>query len=247
MSRRSLKGRRALVTGAGIRIGRTIAETLAAHGVHLALHHRSSDQETRAVAAGIRKRGQEAETFAADFGIPGQAESLVTRVEAEFGPLDIVVLSAAIYPRQAVQEITRASYDEVSQVNLASPFFLARDAGLRMKARGHGNIVTLLDWSIDRPDPEYLPYQIAKAGLREATYGLARALAPEVRVNGVSPGAVLLPEGTSEERRGNIIRKTPLQKIGSPEDVAEAVVYLLEGGDFVTGVVLKVDGGRSLR
>ena len=115
-----------------------------------------------------------------------------------------------------------------------------------MKRQGSGLIVNMLDWSIDRPYPDYLPYGIAKAGLCAATRGLARALAPEVRVNGIAPGTVLLPDGMEEARAEAIRKAIPLGRTGEPADIAEAVVYLL-GAEYATGTILTIDGGRSLR
>ena len=242
-----LKGKRALVTGAAVRLGRAIAEGLAARGAELCLHYNSHRREADQLANEIRDRGGHACTIQADLADPDMAEALALEAEEALGPIDLLVLSASTYPRESLESISADRFESTLRSNLISPFLLARRLGLKMKERGSGRIVTILDWSIDRPDPGYLPYQIAKAGLREATYGLARALSPEVNVNGVSPGAVLLPEGTSEDRRRRIRDVTPLGRIGRPEDVVAAVLFLLESGDFVTGSILKVDGGRSLR
>jgi NAD(P)-dependent dehydrogenase (short-subunit alcohol dehydrogenase family) len=162
------------------------------------------------------------------------------------GPLDILVLSASEYPERDPATIGLEDLEHTLRTNLTTPFLIAHQIGYRMQARGKGRIVTLLDWSIGRPDPKYLSYHISKAGLREATLGLARALAPAVQVNGIAPGAVLLPEGTPEERARRIRAKVPLQRLGSAEDIATACLYLLEAADFVTGSVLTVDGGRSV-
>lgn len=243
----NLAGKRALITGAGIRLGRALAEGLAGRGMELALHYHRHGREAENLAKKIRARGGRAQTFGADLSLPAEAERLAAEVEAGESPIEVLVLSAALYPRESVAEITGDSMERTLRTNLVSPFLLARRLGLGMKHRGEGAILTLLDWSVDRPDPMYLPYQISKAGLREATYGLALALAPEVRVNGIAPGAVLLPEGTSDAKRTRVQGATPLDRLGTPSDVVGAALYLLGSAEFLTGVVLKVDGGRSLR
>jgi pteridine reductase len=136
--------------------------------------------------------------------------------------------------------------DRALAINLRSPFLLAVRLGRAMKEAGEGVIINVLDWSVDRPYADYLPYGIAKAGLAAATRGLARGLAPEVRVNGVAPGAVLLPEGIDHKEADTIRRAIPLQRIGQPSDVAEAVVYLALA-EYVSGTILTIDGGRSVR
>jgi pteridine reductase len=237
---------RALVTGGALRVGRSIVLALARHGYDVAVHYRASEQPARELANEVRAIGRNSQVFHSDLSLAGGVETLTTEVAADFGPIDLLVLSASNYAKEPFLDITPEGFAETLQVNLLAPFFLAQKFGAQMMARGHGQIVTLLDWSLDRPDPNYLAYQVSKAGLREATLGLARALAPVVRVNGVAPGAVLLPEETSDERREAVRQKTLVGHLGTPEDVARAVIYLIEAEHFVTGSILRVDGGRSL-
>jgi pteridine reductase len=238
----------ALVTGAGIRLGRAVTEMLARHGYRVALHYHRHREQAEGVAARINQDGAaagRAACFAADLSDPSAMEPLVEDVEREMGPLDALVLSAAIYPRDPLEGLRPDAFEETLRVNLVSPFLLARTVGLRLKARGHGTITALLDWSVDRPYVDRIPYTIAKAGLRAGVLGLARALAPEVRVNGVALGAILLPEGTPPELAERIRTAAPLQRIGTPDDAANAVRYLVQS-DFVTGTILTVDGGRTV-
>ena len=244
----------ALVTGAGIRLGRAVSELLAQHGFRVALHYHHHREQAEALAALLHSRGGgtplrghggRAACFAADLSDPHAMDPLVDTVEREMGPLEVLVLSAAIYPRDPLEGVNPDRVEETLRVNLVSPFLLAHAVGLRMKARGRGSITALLDWSMDRPYADRIPYSIAKAGLRAGMLGLARALAPEVRVNGVALGAVLLPEGTSSELQERIRTAAPLQRIGTPMDAADAVLYLVQA-EFVTGTILTVDGGRSV-
>jgi NAD(P)-dependent dehydrogenase (short-subunit alcohol dehydrogenase family) len=236
------------VTGAGIRLGRAVSELLAHHGFRVALHYHRHRDQAEALAALLNRHGagaKRAACFAADLSDPHAMEPLVDTVEQEMGPLEVLVLSAAIYPRDPLSGVEADRFEETLRVNLISPFLLARTAGLRMKERGRGSITALLDWSVDRPYADRIPYSIAKAGLRSGVLGLARALAPEVRVNGIALGAVLLPEGISSELHERIRTAAPLQRIGTPMDAADAVRYLVQA-EFVTGTILTVDGGRSV-
>jgi len=244
------EGDLALVTGAGVRLGRALAEGLAGAGLRLALHYHQHAAEAEELAGSIRRArplaaGTPAECFPSDLGDPAASASLVEAVESRLGPISVLVLSAAIYPREPLETITPAALEATLRINLVSPFLLASTLGPRMKARGGGNILALLDWSMDRPYADRLPYTMAKAGLRAGILGLARALAPEVRVNGLAPGAVLLPPGLDPEAAERIRQAAPLREIGTPAQVVEAALYLLRA-EFVTGTILTVDGGRSI-
>ncbi len=238
----------ALVTGAGIRLGRAVSEMLAGDGYRVALHYHRHRAEAEALAARLCAESGDtgrAACFAADLSDPRAMEPLAEAVEREMGPLETLVLSAAIYPRDPLEDVVPDRFEETLRVNLVSPFLLARSVGMRMKTRGQSTITALLDWSVDRPYVDRIPYTIAKAGLRAGVLGLARALAPEVRVNGVALGAVLLPEGTPEALAERIRVAAPLRRIGAPTDAAEAVRYLTRAA-FVTGTILTVDGGRTV-
>ena len=245
-----LTGKTALVTGAGIRLGRALASGLAGRGMRLALHYHRHGEEAEHLAESIRSSrpastAPQAACFAADLEDPTSAARLMETAETVMGEIEVLVLSAALYPREPLEEIVPASLERTLRINLTTPFLLAREAGMRMKARGTGHIIAILDWSLDRPYIDRIPYTMAKAGLRAGVLGLARALAPEVRVNAVSPGAVLLADGVADELRERIAAASLLRRIGAPRDVVDAALYLLDS-EFVTGTILTVDGGRTV-
>lgn len=237
-----LEGARAMVTGAAVRVGREIALELARAGAHVLLHHRASAGEAEATAAEIRALGADCTLLRGDLGDPAD----LLRLGEEAADADVLVNSASIFPRTPLADLTIEAFDEILAVNLRAPFFLARTVGLEMKRRGRGAIVNIADWAARRPYTGYLPYCVSKAGLVAATEGLARSLAPEVRVNTVAPGPVMLPEDMTEETRRAVLRGTPLAREGTPGDVARAVRFLVEGSDFITGAFLTVDGGRLI-
>ncbi|HEX5138401.1 MAG TPA: SDR family oxidoreductase [Planctomycetota bacterium] len=237
-----LGGRTALVTGGARRIGRAICLALAKEGVRVAIHCRSSEAEARDLA----ERCPGSVVLRADLADAAERARLVPAAVDRLGGLDFLVNNASIYEKAPLAEIDEPLWEHALAVNLTAPFFLARDAGLHMRAKGSGAIVNVTDWATDRPYPDRLPYFAAKAGLEAATRGLARALAPEVRVNAVAPGPILLPEGAPGDLARAVLRVTPLGRLGGPEAVAKAVLFLLVH-DFVTGETVRVDGGRSLK
>jgi len=238
----NLKGRTALVTGGARRIGRALCLALGARGVRVAIHcHRS-----RRDADGVARECPGSVVLEADLARRGAPARLLDEAYERLGNLDILVNNAAAYEMVQLGEVDEAAWDRALAVNLTAPFFLAQGAGLRMRDAAGGAIVNLTDWAVHRPYPRYLPYYAAKAGLASITAGLARALAPEVRVNAVAPGPILLPEGADPDARAAIERATPLQRLGGTEAIVSSVLFLL-GNEFVTGETLTVDGGRSLR
>ncbi|MHC4470542.1 MAG: SDR family NAD(P)-dependent oxidoreductase [Planctomycetota bacterium] len=237
-----LHGAKALVTGAALRVGREIALELARAGADLYVHYRSSEGPAEETALEIRALGRGATLVRGDLG---RAED-VERVAGCAIDADLLVNSASVFPRTPLAEVTVEQWDRIFDVNLRGPFFLARTIGLAMKERGRGVVVNIADWAGYRPYRGYLPYCMSKAGIIAMTHGLAKLLAPEVRVNAVAPGPVMLPDDMTEEERDVVIRGTPLGREGSPTDVAKAIRFLAEGSDFITGAVLTVDGGRLI-
>lgn len=237
-------GRVALVTGAGRRVGRAIAEELAAHGWRVAVHFHASASGAADTVAAIRATGGMAEAFGADLRDPSACEGLVPRVVAWAGRLDALVTSAAGMVRTPIGATAAATFDEIVALNLRAPFLLAQAAAAVLP--DGGSIVQIADHLSEEPTPGFEVHGVAKAGVVALTRHLAAALAPRVRVNAVSPGVVLLPDGASPALEGRLAREASLGRIGTPADVAGAVRYLLDA-PFVTGEVLRVDGGRLRR
>lgn len=241
-----LAGRVALVTGAGQRLGRAIAEVLAARGMRLAIHYNSSDAGARELQREIVARGGEADCFAADLTDAAAARALPVTVAERFGALDVLVNSAAVMRHLSFEETTVAQWDEVLDLNLRSVFFCTQGAAPALRA-AHGRVINLADLGGLEPWPGYAAHSVSKAGVVMLTKVLARALAPDVTVNAIAPGTVLVPDSYTAAERDRLARATPLQRLGTPDDATGAILYLLERGDFVTGETLVVDGGRLLR
>lgn len=236
----NLQGKTALVTGAGRRIGRHIALALARHGVRVAIHYRRSRRDAAGALDEARRAGADAECVRADLRDPKQIRRMLADVNKMFGRIDILINNASLYEPDA------DNIDRIVETNIRAPYLLMRAVAPAMKRRGEGNIVNLVDWTGLRPDPRFILYSASRAALISMTQSFALAYAPEVRVNAVAPGAILPPEGGGLAAMKGTIRRTPLLRKGSPDDVARAVLYLLEQGDYITGNTLFVDGGRFL-
>jgi len=241
-----LAGRVALVTGAGRRLGRAFASALAGRGMTLALHYNASKAGAESLRGEIEARGGRAECFPADLGDADAARKLAGRVADELGRLDVLVNSAAVMHHVSMEDTTPELYDEVLDLNLRSVFFVSQGAAPFLRKAG-GKIVNLADLGGLEPWPGYAAHSVSKAGVVMLTRILARSLAPEVTVNAIAPGAVLVPDEYSEAERSRLAETTPLKRLGKPDDAVQALLYLLEHADFVTGDVLVVDGGRVLR
>jgi pteridine reductase len=241
-----LRDRVALVTGAGRRLGRAFAQGLAGRGMTVAIHHHASSRGAEELRRDIVSGGGRAACFAADLSDAQAAADLPRRVVAELGRLDVLVNSAAVMHRLSFEETTPAQWDAILDLNLRAAFFCAQGAAPALRA-ARGKIVNIADLAGLEPWPGFAAHSVSKAGIVMLTKVLARALAPEVTVNAIAPGAVLVPEEYDEAERERLARAAPLRRLGSPDDAVAAVLYLLEGGDFVTGEVIAVDGGRLLR
>jgi pteridine reductase len=241
-----LRGRVALVTGAGRRLGRAIAAALAARGSRVALHHHASSQDAAGLREEIRAVGGNAECFAADLRDAEAARALPARVLEHFGRLDVLVNSAAVMHRLTLEETTPQQWDDILNLNVRAVFFCTQGAASALR-EARGAVINLADVAGLEPWPGFAAHSVSKAGIVMLTKVMALSLAPDVRVNAIAPGPVLIPEAYDQPARDALARSTPLRRLGSPGDVTSAVIYLLEHGDYITGTVLTVDGGRTIR
>lgn len=244
-----LRDKVCLVTGAARRVGRVIALELARRGARVVVHYHTSRAEALEVAAECTRLsgGREALALACDQADTEAIEQLVAEAETVCGRIDVLVNSASVFPAMPFLEMTREQWDTVFAVNLRGPAWFCRAVARGMVARGAGAIVNVADAMADHPTPRFVPYGATKAALVSLTQGLAQELAPAVRVNAVGPGTVLLPESASDDLRARAARCSALGRVGMPEDVAAACVFLIEGSDYITGAFLAVDGGRIVQ
>lgn len=240
-----LQGKVGLVTGAGVRVGRAIALGLAGAGADVAIHCRSSRSEAEALAAEVRGSGRRMVVVAADLARPEECRRTVRDSIAALGGVDLLVHSASNFHRASLEETDEDLWDSAMDVNARAGFLLAREAASTLRER-RGRIVLISDFLAESPARHYLAHSVSKAAVEGLVRALAVELAPEVAVNGVAPGTVLPPEGTSAEEIERLARRVPARRIGSPEDVAATVVFLCAGPSFLTGQVIRVDGGRSI-
>ncbi len=241
----SLDGKTALVTGAGVRVGRAIALVLGRAGADVAVHYRGSSAEAEEVAAEIRAAGRRATPLRADLGHPEDCRRLVRAAVSALGGLDVLVHSAANFHRAPLADTDESVWDDALNVNARSGLLLAREAAATLRER-RGRIVLVSDALATSPVRGYVAHAASKAAVEGLVRALAIELAPEVSVNGVAPGTVLVPATTPDDVAARWASEIPLRRLGAPEDVADAVLYLSSGSGFVTGQIVHVDGGTSL-
>jgi pteridine reductase len=236
---------RAVVTGGAARVGRSIALALGAAGYDVTVHYHRSESEAMATVRKLRNGGRSAEAVRADLMEPAEIRELFQSPAAAGTDLEILVNNAALFRREPPASVSVDSWDEAFALNARAPFLCAQAAYAQLRRRA-GVVINVADISAFEGWPAYVPYAASKAALVSLTRGLARAWAPEVRVNAVCPGAVMLPAAHSSDERRVAEARSALGRLGKPEDVAEAVVFLAEAR-FITGEVLCVDGGTRLR
>jgi pteridine reductase len=242
-----LAGKSVLITGAARRVGAVVARALHAEGANLVIHYRSSAAPAEQLCGDLNAiRPDSAVAAQADLGQIDALPALAMRAVETFGRLDILVNNASSFYPTPLGKITEAHWDDLMAANLKAPLFLAQAAAPELR-RNRGLIVNMVDIHAVRPLRQHTVYCVAKAGLAMLTRSLARELGPEVRVNGIAPGPILWPEGaTNEAKRLQIIERTALKRMGTPEDIARTVLYFSKDAPYVTGQILAVDGGRSI-
>ena len=243
----SLAGKVALVTGAARRIGAAISRRLHEHGANVAIHYRESADEANALCDELNAaRPESAIPLRADLSDTVALPDLVRSVTEWHGPLDILINNASSFYPTPPGQISEADWDNLMGTNLKAPLFLAQAALVPLQA-SRGVIVNIVDIHAQRPLRNHAVYGAAKAGLAMLTRSLAKDLAPDIRVNGVSPGAILWPETElSDEAKNSILGQIPLGRPGEPDDIAGCVLYLVRDASYVTGQIIAVDGGRSI-
>lgn len=237
-----IDGANVLVTGSAVRVGRAIALRLADEGANVAVHYRTSKKEAHATADNVRERGGAATTVRSDLSTVEGARTAVDGAADGLGGIDVLVNSASIFNETPVEDVTEEDWNANMNVNLRAPFF----ASQRATERGAEKVVNIAGVAAQRPFPSFVPYSVSKAGVVSLTKGLAKALAPEVTVNAVSPGTVLSPPDRPDEEERRIADDTPVGRIGEPSDVADTVAFVVRSSEFLNGAVISVDGGRSL-
>ncbi|MCH8830112.1 MAG: SDR family oxidoreductase [Planctomycetes bacterium] len=241
-----LRGQTAIVTGGAVRLGRAISLALADAGCCVVLHYGSSADAAVKTLSEIHDRGVKAVSAQADLQNPAAAaESIFNVAVAEFGGADILINNAAIFEEGDLLNTTAEQWDRHFRVNLQSAFVLSQEFVRRHETGKPGQIVNIADWRATRPVPGHLAYTLSKVGLVALTKILAQELAPGIRVNAVAPGAVLPPPDADENTFDQIARRNPLQRMGNPDEVTAAILYLLRA-DFLTGEVIHVTGGEQL-
>jgi NAD(P)-dependent dehydrogenase (short-subunit alcohol dehydrogenase family) len=246
MNSRPLQGQVALVTGAGRRIGRVIALTLARAGANVVVNYHQSRHEALATTREIKKLGVEALAIRADVSRPAEVRAMFRRVEEHFHRLDILVNNAAIFFRAPWDRLREKDWDRILGINLKGTFFCAQAAARIMRRQRHGRIINISSLGGLEAWPGYTNYCASKAGAIMVTRCLARALAPHILVNSIAPGTIRFPGEKQSAWSEDVLRSTPLRRAGRPEDVAEMVRFLATSAEFITGQVFPVDGGKSI-
>jgi len=234
-----------LVTGGAKRLGRAIVLDLARHGWNVALHYNSSEKEARATGADAQAQGVKVALLKADLGRESETAGLVERASSELGPLSALINSASVFENDDWYSVSRESWDHHMETNLRAPFVLSQAFARQIPRDGNGAIVNVIDQRVLKPTPQFLSYSLSKSGLRWLTTTLAQALAPRVRVNAVGPGPTIINARQSAADFARQREATVLGRGAEPQDVCDAVRYLLEAG-AVTGQMIAVDGGQHL-
>jgi pteridine reductase len=235
-----------MVTGGARRVGRAIVERLADEGFSVAFTYHRSEAEARAFENDLNARGKTALAIAADLtNLPAAVEGIEREFRGKFSRLDVLVNNASLFQSADLSSTDLPLMRRLAAVHVEAPLLLCQQFGPDLRRSG-GHIVNMIDLLAERPWPIYLAYCASKAALANLTLGLARELAPQVTVNGIAPGVVDWPDNFPEAEREKYLKRVPLARPGSPRDVAETVLFLCTGGSYITGQILRLDGGRSI-
>ena len=241
------KGKVALITG-GARIGKTVAERLASRGCSILVTYRGSRAAAEETVLNAERQGVAAAAVQADLTVEGDILALLQEAERRFGRLDILINMASLYKKVPVEQLDLAAWQANIAANLQNAYLLSLRAAPLMRRQGGGRIINFSDWIAVSGRPrykQYLPYYVSKSGMLGLTEGLALELAPDILVNAIAPGPILPPPDLTEEEDREVKKATPLRRWGGAEEIAKAVLFLIET-DFITGESIRVDGGRHL-
>jgi len=246
LSQMESKQRVALVTGGSRRVGRAIVERLADAGFSVAFTYRSSDAEARALESDLAAHGTSARAIQCDLAnLPAAIDEIERQFRTAFPRLDVLINNASLYEPGDLAATDLTLVRRLMTVNVEAPLLLCQRFATDLR-NSNGHIVNMIDLLAERPWPSYLAYCASKAALANVTLSLARELAPQVTVNGIAPGVVDWPHGFPEVEKEKYLKRVPLGRAGSPRDVAEAVMYLCTGGNYLTGQIIRLDGGKSI-
>ncbi len=240
-----IKNKTAVITGGAIRLGRAICIDLAKAGANIFCQYFSSDEAATSLVNEIKSMGGKIKTFKIDLTGEGAIAKTTEEAQNTFGQIDILVNNSALFYPTPVGKVTEKDWNTFHELNLKAAFFLSQEAGMLMKKQGSGRIISIGDISFESPWPDFLPYTLTKAGINTMTKGLAKALAPQVLVNCVNPGPVLLPADYNYEQTEKALGRTLLKREGTPDDIAKTVRFLIES-EYITGASIPVDGGRHI-
>lgn len=237
-----LKDKVVLISGGAIRVGRAISIELINAGAIVFCHYNRSENQ----ALELKKEYPSVNLLKGDLQQFNTTSYLVSEVIRQVGKIDVLINNAAIFKKTPIGSVSEEDWDTLFAINLKPHFFLSQEASQHMLMNQSGKIINIADTSGLRPWPSFIPYSLTKSGMISLTKGLAKALAPHIQVNCINPGPVLMPDTYDDDQIAQAIDKTLLKRAGKTEDVSSAVKFLLEDGDYITGMILSVDGGRSI-
>ena len=235
----------ALVTGGAKRVGRAIVERLAAAGFDVAFTYRGSDREANQLVASLKKKRRCALAISVDLTLAESASQVAQQFSSTFNRLDLLVNSASLYEPSSLSKTNPEQLSRLWMIHVATPMMLCQHLAPLLR-KNHGHVVNMVDLLAEKPWPEYLAYCTSKAGLVNLTLGLARELAPQVTVNGIAPGVVGWPKNYPRAEQEKYLKRVPLGRAGTPNDVANLVHFLATDGAYITGQIIRLDGGRSI-